>query len=68
MQLTIFSIHILTPSPPPFSRYILYSVFVEGYSAFGCEWEGCYFFAGLLSMLQCLHIFWFYLIARMIYR
>lgn len=46
--------------------FILRSVFIEGYEAFGCGWGGCYAFVILLSILQILHIFWFYLIARMI--
>jgi ceramide synthetase len=49
-----------------FPRYILYSVFIEGYRVYGCEWGGCPIFIGLLSALQCLHIFWFYLIMRMV--
>eukprot|EP00428_Durinskia_dybowskii_P061797 CAMPEP_0170367700 /NCGR_PEP_ID=MMETSP0117_2-20130122/7067_1 /TAXON_ID=400756 /ORGANISM="Durinskia baltica, Strain CSIRO CS-38" /LENGTH=414 /DNA_ID=CAMNT_0010622325 /DNA_START=17 /DNA_END=1261 /DNA_ORIENTATION=+ len=51
-----------------YPRYILYSVIVEGVEYFGCEFGGCYFFIGLLCSLQVLHIFWFYLIARMAYR
>lgn len=51
-----------------FPKQILYSVVVDGIEYFGCDWFGCYFFIGLLSALQCLHIFWFYLIARMAYR
>lgn len=51
-----------------YPKRILYSLLTEGYSVFGCDWGGCYFFVGLLSSLQVLHIFWFYLIARMAYR
>ncbi len=51
-----------------YPRYILYSVIVEGVEHFGCEFGGCYVFIGLLCALQCLHIFWFYLICKMIYR
>ena len=51
-----------------FPRYIIYTMLTEGYQCFGCEWGGCYFYVGLLCSLQCLHIFWFYLIARMAYR
>jgi len=31
-------------------------------------WPGYWFFAILLCSLQVLHVFWFYLIARMAYR
>lgn len=51
-----------------YPRYILYSVIVEGVEQFGCEFGGCYVFIGLLSALQCLHIFWFYTIFVMLYR
>lgn len=49
-----------------YPRYILYSVIVEGYKVYGCEWGGCPLFIGLLVALQGLHIFWFYLIMRMV--
>lgn len=51
-----------------FPRYILYSVIIDGYKVYGCEWGGCPVFIGLLVSLQCLHIFWFYLIMRMVVR
>ncbi|XP_049644241.1 ceramide synthase 4-like [Suncus etruscus] len=44
--------------------YTLYFDFIEGSSPF----FGYYFFNGLLMMLQVLHVFWFSLILRMIYR
>jgi ceramide synthetase len=47
-----------------YPRYILYSVIIEGYAVFGCEWGGCYVFIGLLVALQCLHIFWFWLVLK----
>jgi ceramide synthetase len=31
-------------------------------------WSGYWVFASMLCSLQVLHVFWFYLIARMIYR
>jgi len=49
-----------------FPRYILYVICVDGWAIYGCEWGGCYFFIGFLMALQCLHIFWFYLIMRMV--
>lgn len=47
---------------------IIGSVFFEGCSIFKCTFHSCYFFIFLLLALQCLHIFWFYLIARMIWK
>jgi len=37
---------------------------ISGY--FGWNWTGCYVFIGLLVTLQYLHVYWFYLIAKMI--
>jgi hypothetical protein len=51
-----------------YPRYIICSVLGHGYALYGCEWGGCYVFVGLLLSLQGLHIFWFYLIMRMVYR
>jgi len=51
-----------------YPRYILYTVFFEAPGIFGINWPGYWVFAGLLSTLQCLHVFWFYLIFRMVYR
>ena len=51
-----------------FPKHVLYSLLTEGWEIYGCEWAGCYFFLGLLGSLQCLHVFWFSLIARMTYR
>jgi ceramide synthetase len=48
--------------------FILYSVFFEASQAFGVMWVGFWVFAIMLSILQCLHIFWFYLISKMIYK
>jgi hypothetical protein len=47
---------------------ILVSVFKDGHGQFGCEWAGCATYVGLLFSLQCLHVFWFYLIAKMVYK
>lgn len=47
----------------------LYSVFVHCMNeTFGWNWSGAYIFSGFLLVLQFLHIFWFYLIGKMIYR
>jgi len=51
-----------------YPRYIIYSVLFEAPNEFGVEWVGFWVFAGLLVILQGLHIFWFYLIGRMIHR
>jgi hypothetical protein len=47
---------------------VLYSMFIEGKAAFGTKWGGAFFFSSMLCSLQALHVFWFYLIARMIYK
>jgi hypothetical protein len=49
-----------------YPRFILYSVLVEAREVFGQVWVGFWVFAGLLTVLQCLHVFWFYLIGKMI--
>jgi hypothetical protein len=52
-----------------FPRQILYSILFEAWELYGgCVFGGCYVFLGGLIGLQCLHIFWFYLIARMAYK
>jgi uncharacterized membrane protein len=56
------------------TRLVLYPVFVirsvlfEAPGFFGIDWLGYWLFASLLLVLQGLHIFWFYLIARMLVR
>jgi len=51
-----------------YPRYLVYSLVVEAPAMMGGRWLGYYAYASLLITLQLLHIFWFYLIARMIYR
>lgn len=51
-----------------YPRFIVSSVLFEAPLFFGTDWIGFWIFAGLLIILQCLHVFWFYLIGRMIYR
>lgn len=63
----VFTITFFVTRLVLYPRYILYSVIIEGYRVFGCEWGGCYVFIGLLVALQCLHIFWFSLIVKMLY-
>lgn len=50
-----------------YPRYLVYGFVVGASQAFGV-WPGYYLFSALLLTLQGLHIFWFYLISRMIYR
>jgi hypothetical protein len=51
-----------------YPRFIVYSAYVESMEVFGTySMSGYVVFTGLLTILQALHIFWFYLIAKMIY-
>ena len=50
-----------------YPRYIIYSVFFEAPTHFGTNWAGFWVFSVLLVILQLLHIFWFYLIAKMLW-
>ena len=56
------------------TRLIIYPVFViksvlfEAPEFFGVNWLGFWLFSSLLVVLQGLHVFWFYLIAKMLYR
>lgn len=47
---------------------IIGSVVTEGWGSFTCTVHSCWFFVFLLSALQLLHVFWFYLIVRMIWK
>jgi ceramide synthetase len=48
-----------------YPRYLVYSLVVEAPEIMGM-WPCYWVFATLLVVLQCLHVFWFYLIARMV--
>lgn len=48
--------------------WIFYCSYVYADERFGKNWVGFWVYFWLLLALQALHIFWFYLIARMIYR
>jgi hypothetical protein len=50
-----------------YPRYMVYSLVYEAPQMMGM-WSGYWLFAVMLCGLQCLHVFWFCLIARMIYR
>lgn len=52
----------------PESMGFLLQCYDDQMNIFKCDFLGCYYYIGLLSTLQILHIFWFYLIARMVYR
>ena len=47
---------------------MVWSLVYEAPLKLGGYWLGYYAFAGLLILLQILHVFWFYLIVRMIYK
>ena len=49
-----------------FPRYVIYDVLFVSPITFNNDWFGYWTFAGLLIILECLHIFWFYLVAKMI--
>ena len=51
-----------------YPRYMVYSLVYEAPQVLGGAWVGYYVFAVLLVILQCLHVFWFYLISVMIYK
>jgi sphingoid base N-palmitoyltransferase len=48
--------------------WIFYTSYVDATEIFGQNWFGFDVFYWLLLSLQALHVFWFYLICRMIYR
>lgn len=48
--------------------WILYSVAIEAPAILGEPWAGFWVFLILLLVLQCLHLFWFYTISKMIYK
>lgn len=64
----IFAITFFITRLVIYPYFVLGSVFTTGYHAFHFTFFGAYFYPALLFALQALHIFWFYLIARMIYR
>lgn len=62
-----FAITFLITRLVLYPRYVIYSVFTEAPKHFGTNWAGFWVFSVLLVILQFLHIFWFYLIARMLW-
>ena len=51
-----------------FPRFVIYDVLFVSPITFNNDWFGYWTFAGLLITLECLHIFWFYLVMRMVWR
>lgn len=51
-----------------FPKYMVLSLVYEAPAIFKTYWTGYYIFTALLITLLCLHIFWFSIIARMVYR
>jgi len=62
-----FAVSFLVTRLVLYPRFMLYSVLFESPAILGM-WSGYWVFASMLSSLQALHVFWFYLILRMIYR
>ena len=61
----LFAVSFLITRLIIYPRYLVYSLVYEAPQIMG-PWPGYRLFAGLLIVLQCLHIFWFFLILRMI--
>jgi ceramide synthetase len=61
----LFAISFFVTRLVLFPRYLVYSMTFEASEYMG-NWPGHIVFYGLLGVLQCLHIFWFYLILRMV--
>ena len=61
----LFAISFLVARLIIYPRYLVYSLVYEAPEIMGM-WPGYPLFAGLLLILQGLHIFWFYLILKMI--
>ena len=51
-----------------FPRYLTYSLYSESPNHLGGIWPGYYGFVALLGTLQVLHVFWMYLVFKMIYK
>jgi len=62
----LFAVTFLVTRLYLYPKYILWTVVVHGIDKYGCDFMGCYVFIGLLTALQLLHVFWFYLILRMV--
>lgn len=63
----IFAISFFVLRLVIYPKLAVYSMIVESKEMLG-DWIGYYIISALLSILVCLHVFWFTLICRMIYR
>jgi len=64
----IFAITFFITRLMLYPRLVLWAAFIEGPMFLSAQFPGYIFFLSLATGLQALHIFWFYLIARMIYK
>jgi hypothetical protein len=64
----IFAISFFVLRLVIYPYWIFYTSYVDATEIFGQNWFGFDVFYWLLLSLQALHVFWFYLISRMIYR
>lgn len=62
----VFAITFFVTRLVIYPRFLLYSMWVECPTIWGGIFHGFWYIALLLSALQVLHIFWFYLICKMI--
>lgn len=63
----IFGISFFLARLVVYPRYCVYSYFTEYREMFGTEHTLFWVFGGLVLVLQCLHLFWFSIIAKMVY-
>lgn len=66
VMFAIFAITFFLTRLVYFPRYVIYDVLFVSPITFNNDWFGYWTFAGLLIILESLHIFWFYLVAKML--
>jgi len=64
----IFAISFFVLRLVIYPYWVFYSSYVVVEGSMGSNWTGFWIYFGLLMALQLLHVFWFYLISKMIYR
>jgi len=64
----VFAVTFIVTRLVIYPGFVLKSVFGDGYQEFKVGWLGAYIYSTLLLSLQALHIFWTYLIVKMIVR
>ena len=64
----IFTISFFITRLLLYPKIIIVSLWVHGYDHFGSRWWFAWVITGFLVALQFLHVFWFYLISRMVVR